>query len=79
MLQAVGYRASYHRRPGFDTRLVHVGFVLDKVALGRCFLRVLRSFRLSIITATLHPYVPFSVDSDMPRTFAFLEVKTANW
>ena len=30
-----------HRRPGFDRRPVCVGFVVDKVALGRVFLRVL--------------------------------------
>ena len=28
------------RRPGFDPVSVHVGFVVDKVALGRVFLRV---------------------------------------
>jgi hypothetical protein len=30
------------RRPGFDPGSVHVGFVVDKVALGQVFLRVLR-------------------------------------
>jgi hypothetical protein len=30
------------RRPGFDLGSVHVGFVVDKVALGQVFLRVLR-------------------------------------
>jgi hypothetical protein len=29
------------RRPAFATRSVHVGFVVDKVALGQVFLRVL--------------------------------------
>jgi hypothetical protein len=35
------------RRPGFDPRSVHVGFVVDKVALGQVFLRVV-GFLLSI-------------------------------
>jgi hypothetical protein len=35
------------RRPGFDPGSVHVGFVVDKVALGQVFLRVL-GFPLSI-------------------------------
>jgi hypothetical protein len=30
------------RRPGFDPRSVHVGFVADKVALGQVFSRILR-------------------------------------
>ena len=37
------------RRPGFDTRSVHVGFVVDRVALGRVFLRVFRFCSVSII------------------------------
>jgi hypothetical protein len=28
------------QRPGFDPRLVHVGFVVDEVALGQVFLKV---------------------------------------
>jgi hypothetical protein len=35
------------RRPGFDPGSVHMGFVVDKVALGQVFPRVLR-FSLSI-------------------------------
>jgi hypothetical protein len=35
------------RRPGFDPGSVHVGFVVDKVALGQIFPLVLR-FPLSI-------------------------------
>jgi hypothetical protein len=30
------------RRPGFAPGSIHVGFVVDKVALGQVFLRVLR-------------------------------------
>jgi hypothetical protein len=32
------------RRPGFNPGSVHVGFMVDKVALGQVFLRVLRVF-----------------------------------
>jgi hypothetical protein len=35
------------RRPGFDPGSVHVGFVVEKVALGQVFLRVV-GFSLSI-------------------------------
>jgi hypothetical protein len=35
------------RRPGFDPGSFHVGFVVDKVALGQVFLRVI-GFPLSI-------------------------------
>jgi hypothetical protein len=42
------------RRPGFDPGLVHVGFVVDKVALRQVFLRVF-GFPLSIfIPLVLH-------------------------
>jgi len=37
------------RRPGFAPGSVHVGFVVDKVALGQVFLRVLRFSPVSII------------------------------
>ena len=36
------------RRPGFDPGSVHVGFVVDNVALGQVFLRVLRFSPVSI-------------------------------
>jgi hypothetical protein len=36
------------RKTGIDTRLVHVGFVVDKVALAQDFLRVLW-FDLSVL------------------------------
>jgi hypothetical protein len=35
--------------PGFAPRSLHVGFVVDKVALGQVFLRVLRLSRVNII------------------------------
>jgi hypothetical protein len=42
------------RRPGFDSGSVHVGFVVDKVALGQVFLRVLRFSPVSFIPPVLH-------------------------
>jgi hypothetical protein len=42
------------RRPGFDPGSVHVGFVVDKVALGQVFLRVLRFSPVSFIPPVLH-------------------------
>jgi hypothetical protein len=41
------------RRPGFALASVHVGFVVDKVALGQVFLRVLRFSPVSIILPEL--------------------------
>jgi hypothetical protein len=42
------------RRPRFDPRSVHVGFVMDKVALGHVFPRVLRFSPVSFIPPVLH-------------------------
>jgi hypothetical protein len=42
------------RRPGFDRGSVHVGFVVDKVALGQGFLRVLLFFPCQFIPPVLH-------------------------
>jgi hypothetical protein len=42
------------RRPSFATRVAHLGFVVDKVALGQVFLRVLRFSPVSIIPPLLH-------------------------
>jgi hypothetical protein len=41
-------------RSGFATRAVHVGFVVDKVALGQVSLGVLRLSPVSIIPPLLH-------------------------
>jgi hypothetical protein len=41
-------------RPGFDPGSVHVGFVVDKVALGQVFPRVLRFSLVNFIPAVLH-------------------------
>jgi hypothetical protein len=42
------------RRPGIASRSVHVGFVLDEVALRQVFLRVLRFSPVIIIPPLLH-------------------------
>jgi hypothetical protein len=42
------------RRPEFDPGSVHVGFVVDKVALGPVFLRVLRFSPVNLIPPVLH-------------------------
>jgi hypothetical protein len=41
------------RRPGFAPGSIHVGFVVDNVALGQVFLRVLRFSRQYIIPPSL--------------------------
>jgi hypothetical protein len=42
------------RRPKFDPRSVHVGFAVDKVALGQVFPRVLRFSPVNFIPSVLH-------------------------
>jgi hypothetical protein len=42
------------RRPGFVPGSRHVGFMVDKVALGQVFLRVLRFYPANIIPPLLH-------------------------
>jgi hypothetical protein len=42
------------RRLGFDPGSVHVGFVVDKVALGQVSPRVLRFSPVSFIPPVLH-------------------------
>jgi hypothetical protein len=41
------------RRPGFASGSIHVGFVVDKLALGQVFLRVLRFSTVNIIPPSL--------------------------
>jgi hypothetical protein len=41
------------RRPGFTPGSIHVGFVVEKVALGRGFLRVFRFSPVNIIPPSL--------------------------
>jgi hypothetical protein len=42
------------RRPGFDPGSVHVGYVVDKVALGQVFPRELRFSPVNFIPPVLH-------------------------
>jgi hypothetical protein len=42
------------RKPGFDPGSVHVGFVVDKMALGQAFLRVLQFSAVNFIPPVLH-------------------------
>jgi hypothetical protein len=42
------------RRPGFDPGSVHMVFVVDKVALGQVFPRVLRFFPVNFIPPVFH-------------------------
>jgi hypothetical protein len=42
------------RRPGFDPGSVHVRFVVEKVALGQVFPRVLRFSAVNFIPPVLH-------------------------
>jgi hypothetical protein len=41
-------------KPGFDPGSVHVGFVVDNVALGQVFPRVLRFSHVNFIPPVLH-------------------------
>jgi hypothetical protein len=51
MAQAV---SRWPQRPEFVPESIHVGFVVDKVALGQVFLRVLRFSPVTIIPPLLH-------------------------
>jgi len=41
-------------RTGFNSRPVHVGFVVEKVTLGKGFLRIIRLYPVSFITPVLY-------------------------
>jgi hypothetical protein len=45
------------QRPGFATESVHVGFVVDKVALGKVFFRVLQLSPVNIIPPWLTMFI----------------------
>jgi hypothetical protein len=45
------------RRPGFDARSVHVGSVLDEVAVGQFYLRGPRFYLIDIIQLMLHNHI----------------------
>jgi hypothetical protein len=48
-------KESFHkpRRPGFALGSIHVGFVVDKVALGQALFRFLRFSPVNVITPWL--------------------------
>jgi hypothetical protein len=50
---------TWPRLPGFEPRYAHMGFVVDKVALGHVFFRVLR-FPLPIFLPPIAPKSPLS-------------------
>jgi hypothetical protein len=54
MTQAVIVSGLSPRRLGFDPGSVHMGFVLDKVALKQVFTRVLRFSPVNFIPPVLH-------------------------
>jgi hypothetical protein len=49
------------RKTGFDVRSVHVRIIVDKVALGQVFLRVLPFYPVSIIPPMLHIHLHLHV------------------
>jgi hypothetical protein len=53
MAQAVSRRPPTAEAP-FDPKLVHVGFVVDKVALRQVFSRIIRFFPVNFIPSVLH-------------------------
>ena len=54
------------RKPWFNTRPVHMGFVVDKMAVGYIFLQILWSSLVGIIPP-------------MPRTHLSLTLHFSNW
>ena len=48
---------------GFDRRSVHVRFVVDRVAVGQVFLRLLPFYRMTIIPPTLHTHISITYNS----------------
>jgi hypothetical protein len=45
----------------FDTRPVHVGFMVDKMAVGQVSFRALRFFLVNIIPPLLHSHFYFHI------------------
>jgi hypothetical protein len=60
MIQGVSSGLS-QRRPRLDLRSVRVRIVVDKVAMGRDFLRALPLSRVSIIPPMLHTHLQLHV------------------
>jgi hypothetical protein len=54
MAHAVSRRLPTARRPGLHPGSVHVGFVVNKVALGQVLPRVLRVSPVNFIPPVLH-------------------------
>jgi hypothetical protein len=71
------------RRPGFAPGSIHVGFVVDKVALGQVFLRVLPFSPASIIPPLLHIHLSPPRDvcdtSDQSAHYHHLGPKLGAW
>jgi hypothetical protein len=61
------------RRPGFVPRSVHVGFVVDKVALGQVSFRVLPFSPVSIIPPYLSILILHTWKMDAERISVFEE------
>jgi hypothetical protein len=55
------------RRTGFNPRSVHVIFMVDKVAMGHVFLRVLWFCLVSIITPMLHVHLHLLPEGQMGK------------
>jgi hypothetical protein len=51
VLKVIGLSSLQH---GFDSKLVHVEFLVDQVAIGQVFLRVHRFYPVSVIPLLLH-------------------------
>jgi hypothetical protein len=62
------------RRPGFDPGSVHVGFVVDKVALGQVFPRVLRFSPVNFIPVLHHRHPHHRVAQEASRLQCVLRV-----
>jgi hypothetical protein len=70
--------------PGLDPRTVHMRYVVDKVGLGRVFLRVLRLLPVTVIPPKLnihrHLHVALTTQTKrrmpgkLPRSSALLEI-----
>jgi hypothetical protein len=56
-------------RPAFNTASIHVGFLIDKVAMGQVFLRVLRVSPVSVIPPLFHVHFHLRVILTGKRRF----------
>jgi hypothetical protein len=68
------------RRSGFAPGSVHVGFVVDRVAMGQVFLAVLRFFPVSIIiTPGLHTHIIWGKNNRPVGGRSSETLYTADW